>query len=65
MACFVYHTKSCPRRRLILVLTHGESLGRPVSSAFFSRFALAAIGSRDCLPSCESSLCSPLKKEVQ
>eukprot|EP00957_Ditylum_brightwellii_P168141 12799850-Ditylum_brightwellii.AAC.1 len=24
MACFVYHMKSCPRRRLILVLTHGE-----------------------------------------
>eukprot|EP00957_Ditylum_brightwellii_P179291 13658856-Ditylum_brightwellii.AAC.1 len=43
MACFVYHTKSCPCRMLTLVLTHGcilnlcIILGQPVSSAFFSR----------------------------
>eukprot|EP00957_Ditylum_brightwellii_P191639 14590475-Ditylum_brightwellii.AAC.1 len=24
MACFVYHTKSCPHERLTLVLVHGK-----------------------------------------
>eukprot|EP00957_Ditylum_brightwellii_P167229 12730382-Ditylum_brightwellii.AAC.1 len=68
MACFMYHTKSCPHRMLILVLAHGE---RPSSLTIVqlvivaSRFVFAAIGCRYCLPSCKSSLGLPFKKEVQ
>eukprot|EP00957_Ditylum_brightwellii_P116349 8874971-Ditylum_brightwellii.AAC.1 len=40
-------------------------LGRPVASAFFSRFLLAAIGRRKCSPSCKSSLGIPFQKKVQ
>eukprot|EP00957_Ditylum_brightwellii_P178122 13566935-Ditylum_brightwellii.AAC.1 len=68
MACFVYHTKSCPCGGLIVVLTHSErslSLTKVQVVIVASRFIFAAIGRRDCLPSCKSSLFSPFKKEVQ
>eukprot|EP00957_Ditylum_brightwellii_P004110 312213-Ditylum_brightwellii.AAC.1 len=79
MACLVYHTKSCSYGMLTLVLVHGRrsssltivqltivaSLGRPVSSASFSRFVLGAIGSCNCSPSRKSSLGLLSGKEVQ
>eukprot|EP00957_Ditylum_brightwellii_P195009 14858006-Ditylum_brightwellii.AAC.1 len=68
MACFVYHTKSCPRGRLTLALAHGE---RSSSStivelalvAMLIMFVFGAIGRRNCLPSGESSLGLPFRKE--
>eukprot|EP00957_Ditylum_brightwellii_P023177 1749095-Ditylum_brightwellii.AAC.1 len=68
MACFVYHTKSCPRGRLILFLTYGE---RSLSSTTLqlalisSSFVFGVIGRRNCLPSRKSSLGLLFKKEVQ
>eukprot|EP00957_Ditylum_brightwellii_P119627 9126907-Ditylum_brightwellii.AAC.1 len=61
MACFMYLTKSCPHRRLTLVLAHVV-----VQLAIVpSRFVFGAIVRCNCLPSCESSLGLPFKKEVQ
>eukprot|EP00957_Ditylum_brightwellii_P056948 4316590-Ditylum_brightwellii.AAC.1 len=66
MACFVYHTKPCPRGRLTLVLAHGErflSLMTVQLALIASRFVFAAIGRRNCSPSRESSLGLPFEKE--
>eukprot|EP00957_Ditylum_brightwellii_P078100 5937635-Ditylum_brightwellii.AAC.1 len=63
----MYHTKSCPRGRLILVLVHGERSSSPtmVQPAIVVRFVFAAIGRRNHSPSSESSLGLPFQGKVQ
>eukprot|EP00957_Ditylum_brightwellii_P076446 5810195-Ditylum_brightwellii.AAC.1 len=66
MACFMYHTKSCPLGRLTLDLAHGKrSLSLTIVQLVIvaSRFVLAAIGRRSCSPSCKSSLGFPYQQK--
>eukprot|EP00957_Ditylum_brightwellii_P000175 14063-Ditylum_brightwellii.AAC.1 len=67
MACFVYLTKSCSHGMLTLVLAHGgrSSSSTIVQLAVVAKFVFGAIGRHNCLPSCESSLGLPFRKEVQ
>eukprot|EP00957_Ditylum_brightwellii_P110527 8431054-Ditylum_brightwellii.AAC.1 len=70
MACFVYHTKSCPSGKLTLALAHGKrssssTIVQLAVVAMLIGFVFAAIGRRNRSPSCNSFLGFPFQAKVQ